>query len=139
MFFPSIDGHFWVERDGKIIDPYFKEYEMIKKINKLGNEQVHLEAEETIQKIMIEMFKRKTKSALGGEDWDEVMKNCINLLKSFNRDKICFNRCWFNCILEISKNGGEIKFGSMGWKHKNSDNVFYEYGGVDYKIKDFIN
>ena len=27
---PKIDGHFWVERNGKIIDPYFKEYDLIK-------------------------------------------------------------------------------------------------------------
>jgi hypothetical protein len=27
MKFPIIDGHFWVERDGRIIDPYFLEYD----------------------------------------------------------------------------------------------------------------
>ena len=28
--FPTIDGHFWIERDGKIVDIEFKEYDLIK-------------------------------------------------------------------------------------------------------------
>ena len=31
--FPRFDAHFWVEREGKIIDFYFEEYDYIKRVN----------------------------------------------------------------------------------------------------------
>ena len=34
MAMPTIDGHFWVERDGKKIDPYFEEYDAVKRVHK---------------------------------------------------------------------------------------------------------
>ena len=34
--FPTIDGHFWIERDGKIVDIEFKEYDFIKSIHNLA-------------------------------------------------------------------------------------------------------
>ena len=30
---PHIDGHFWIVRDGKIVDPYFKEYDLLVKFH----------------------------------------------------------------------------------------------------------
>ena len=33
-----MDGHFWIVRNGEIIDPYFEEYDMVKVINKLEGE-----------------------------------------------------------------------------------------------------
>lgn len=136
--YPTIDAHFWVERDGVIIDPYFKEYNYVKKVWGLGNEQVHLEADLPTQNIMIEIHKRILKRNVGGADFQEAMKNLIDLAKKFQMDTPRANECWNNVLLEVYKNGGEIKFGSMGWKCKNSNKVFYEYGGVDWKVKDFM-
>jgi hypothetical protein len=138
MTYPTIDAHFWVERDGIIIDPYFKEYNYIKTIRGLGDEQVHLEADLPIQNIMIEIHKRVLKSVMGGADFQEAMKNFVDFAKKFQMDTPTADRCWNNVLLEVYKNGGEIKFGSMGWKYKNSNKIFYEYGGVDWKVKDFM-
>ena len=41
--------------------------------------------------------------------------------------------------MEIYENGGELVFGSLGFKKKNSNDYWYEYGGKEYKtIKDFM-
>ena len=47
--------------------------------------------------------------------------------------------CYQNCILEVFRNGGEIKFGSMGWKKKSDGTVWYEFGGKDWTgVKQFM-
>ena len=51
-----IDGHFWVVRDGKIIDPNFPQYDMIKKIVGGVGERVYLPAEKIIQSFMIKKY-----------------------------------------------------------------------------------
>ena len=48
------------------------------------------------------------------------------------------NSCFQNCLIELAENGGELVFGSMGFKYKSKNGYFYEYGGIDYKtIADF--
>ena len=46
-------------------------------------------------------------------------------------------RCFQNCLLEIHQRGGELVFGSLGFK-KPDGSFHYEYGGTDYlTIADF--
>ena len=52
--FPTIDGHFWIERDGKIVDIEFKEYDLIKTIHNLADGMVYKEADTLTQTVMIE-------------------------------------------------------------------------------------
>ena len=52
--FPTIDGHFWIERDGKIVDIEFKEYDFIKTIHNLADGMVYKEADTLTQTVMIE-------------------------------------------------------------------------------------
>ena len=136
--YPIIDAHFWVERDGVIIDPYFKTYDQVKKFWDLSNDQVYLEADQSIQKIMIEIHTRVLKKQTKKNDFQEALQEHCEFCKKFNADKALSDRCWRNVCLEVYKNGGQIKFGSMGWRRKNSNEVHYEYGGADWKIKDFI-
>jgi hypothetical protein len=136
--YPTIDAHFWVERDGVIIDPYFQTYDQSKKFWNLSNEQVYLEADQSIQRIMIEIHTRVLKKVFIKNDLQEALQEHAEFCIKYDTDKPQPNRCWRNVCLEVYKNGGQIKFGSMGWKRENSNDVFYEYGGVNWKIKDFI-
>ena len=136
--YPIIDAHFWVERDGVIIDPYFQTYDQSKKFWNLSNEQVYLEADQSIQRIMIEIHTRVLKKVFIKNDLQEALQEHAEFCIKYDTDKPQPNRCWRNVCLEVYKNGGQIKFGSMGWKRENSNDVFYEYGGVNWKIKDFI-
>jgi hypothetical protein len=48
-------------------------------------------------------------------------------------------RCFQNAVFEIEKNGGELVFGSLGFKFENSNDYHYEYGGEHYQVvRDFI-
>ena len=50
-----------------------------------------------------------------------------------------FGKCYQNCIIDIHLHGGKLVFGSFGWKKKNSNQIHYEYGGINYKkVEDFI-
>lgn len=136
MNFPTMDGHFWVVRDGKIIDIDFQEYNMIRRIRNCKNKVVYLEADEITQRLMIATHLKIISNTLGG-----TPATAINVLGSYCEIKgiepECYN-CLVNSIMEIHKNGGELKFGSMGWEQK-SGGVFYEFGGVDFKgIKAFL-
>ncbi len=127
MSFPIIDGHFWVERgDGYIVDPYFSQYDFIKRVNRLEGESVHLEADAIVSKVMIRRFESVISTDLFGK----------MLQKAGHRNT--FNACYQNAILEIYKNGGRLVFGSMGWKRKGSDSIHWEFGGENWKVSQFM-
>lgn len=136
MNFPTIDGHFWVVRDDKIIDIDFQDYSMIRRIRNCKNKAVHLEADEITQRLMIATHLKIISNILGG-----TPATAIELMGSYcelKRIEPECNRCLINAIIEIYKNGGELKFGSMGWEQK-SGGVWYEFGGADWKgIKAFL-
>lgn len=122
--YPTIDGHFWVERDGKIIDPHFQAYDLVKKIQGLKGEPVYLEAEPLIQEIMKKKFEKS-------EDQKRFIKQQLKTLT------LQSYQCYSNSIVEITKLGGTLKFGSMGWKRK-AGGVHYEFGGENWKIHQFL-
>ena len=113
--FPSIDGHFWLERDGKVIDTEFKQYEWVRMINNLGGEKKYKEADATTQFIMISMFdKCLEKNGLNREEFKELHIRLGVLAPMFN----C---CFQNCI-NLFQEGDVLKFGSMGWENKRTCN-----------------
>jgi hypothetical protein len=126
MSFPIIDGHFWVERDYCVIDPYFPEYEFIKRVNRLEGEPIHLEADAIVSQVMIRRFESVIATDLFGKMLQKA------------RHKNRFGACYQNAILEISKNGGRLVFGSMGWKRKGSDSIHWEFGGENWKVSQFL-
>lgn len=135
---PIIDAHFWVERDEKIIDWDFENYNYIKRVNNCEGNKVYYEAPIETQMIMIELCYRMSNKTLQSNN-----ENCAIKMKELYK-KIGFDdrepdMCFSNCIIEIAENGGELRFGSMGWKKKNSNDIWWEYGGENYKMfKDFI-
>jgi len=126
MQFPIVDGHFWVERDGKIIDPYFLEYNYVKFIRNLEGDCVYLEASPIVQNVIMKKFEKVM-------DKERVYKTMI-----YMNMKPEHNKCYQNAIYELYTNGGVLKFGSMGWKHRSRDNIHWEFGGKDWTVSNFL-
>ena len=139
MELPTIDGHFWVVRDGKIIDTDFEDYAYICKVRNLIRKDKHyLEAPVMTQKIMTAMFLKTFKYVFEVETFEEICSSFNDFSKHVGMTKPEFGRCFQNCLIEIAENGGDLKFGSLGMKKRNKEGYFYEYGGIEYtKISDF--
>lgn len=139
MILPTIDGHFWVVRDGKIIDPHFPEYDLICKIRSCDPkaDKSYIPAPEMTQKIMIDMFKKCFKKHLKGDTIEELSKELLIISGDYKKPVV--SCCFQNSLMEIAKNGGQLIFGSLGFKYAKKDGYFYEFGGEDYKtIKQFL-
>ena len=115
---PIIDGHLWVVKDGKIIDPHFKNYDMICCIRGVSTEKHYLPADITIQKVII-------------KKWIKFL-NKIDLKNWKNMPNFCF----INAIAYNRKYGGELDFGSLGFGKKNK--IWWEFGGVDWSLLQFL-
>jgi len=130
--FPTIDGHFWVVRNGQIIDTDFKEYNSVKMINGCSGGMVYKEADKITQKIMTAMFMKCLESM--GFDMESFKRFSVENKRASPR----FNSCFQNCLTTYQE-GDEIKFGSMGWKYLNNCRVWWEYGGEDWAgVKAFL-
>jgi len=125
--YPNFDGHFWVERNGEIIDPYFKEYDMYKSRWNCVGEVIHLPASDLVQKVMIKKFKTV----------DEIMDVDDEFFLMFFREP-GIGQCFQKSRLEILKNGGKLVFGSMGWKI-SSGGIHYEFGGENWTVAQHLN
>jgi len=121
---PSIDGHMWVVKDGEIIDPHFPNYDMISKIRNVSNKKNYLPADQIIQKVVIKMWMT----------WLDTLP--FDPLSEWSDSP---NYCMLNAIAYQSKYGGDLVFGSMGFGDERSQDVWWEYGGTEYKtLKQFI-
>ena len=121
-----MDGHYWVVRDGVIIDPMFEEYEETKAIFGLKGKPIYLPADALTQQV----FKKKLN----------------NYIKELEEEGYRFPGCWtitnrncnLNAYVEQKLRGGEIVFGSMGWKRKNGNGIHYEFGGEGFNVAKFM-
>ena len=135
MEFPIIDGHFWVERDGKVIDTDFKEYEWIREYNRCKNKIRYIEASDLIQTVMLGMFNKVLMNKLSVKDMDEAKSKLSTVMDKYVP---LYEQCYQNSVIESIKNGGTVKFGSMGWVRKDGS-VHYEYGGSEWNtVKAFL-
>jgi len=149
----TINGHFWVERDGKVVDTSvttsgFKKNEKSrdrmavtagitmgvnakKLIEGLKNpEYVYAEAPPITQQIMIKSILSPFQKVFGNMDY---AMECLFAIDAYEPEYGC---CNMNAIIEQLRDGGVIKFGSLGYK------VFgvtdWIYGNEKYKtIKEF--
>jgi len=118
-------GHFWVVRDGRVIDPKFPDHRDIQRQNRLQDVSCHLPAPAMTQKVMIASHIKKAKNVFG--------ENYATEFQRIFEDRPHFGMCFFNAVMEQHRNGGEIVFGSMGWL-RDDDTEFYEYGGKEFKV-----
>jgi len=151
--FGTINGHFWVERDGKVVDTSittsgFKKNEesrnrmavtlgitMGVNAKKLTDglknaEYVYVEAPPITQKIMVASIMSPFQKVFNG-NLDFALE-CLSTITYRPKNQCCN----MNALMEQMNNGGVIKFGSLGFK------VFgvtdWCYGCDTYKtIKEF--
>ena len=136
---PTIDGHFWIVRDGKIVDWDFPEFAEMRRTWNCGKEKNYIPAPVMTQKIMTQMFKKAFSSSLESDDWDENMEEFKFWNKFANMPDVRYSCCFQNCILEIHERGGELIFGSLGFKKNKGQGYHYEWGGENYNtVADFL-
>tara|TARA_R110002126_G_scaffold142971_1_gene289123 strand:+ start:5879 stop:6280 length:402 start_codon:yes stop_codon:yes gene_type:complete len=129
--FPTIDGHFWLERGGKKVDIEFKDYDFIKRVHNCDDGMVYKEADFNTQLIMIKIFEKCLYS----------MEKDIEAFKTFSKSMGIspMMGCCFQNSMMAYEDGDLIKFGSMGWNKKNNGGVWWEFGGEDWKgVKAFL-
>jgi len=139
--FPTVDGHFWVVRDGKIIDPMFDEYKTICDVrNANWKDRDYIPAPKITQNLILGIYKKVLNNLLKEESFEKQIEEFFYITILMNGDSKPLMYCCFqNCLLEIYQRGGEIVFGSLGFKFKDKEGYWYEFGGNNYKIvKDFI-
>ena len=125
----TVDGHAWCEnKDGEVVfDPSFGEYKFIKMVNKLEGEKQYEIVPEMSGKVMecikihIKDFK-KTSKALGKPmSFENIMKMFLKYPK--------FGCCFLNAYsYKFANPEVKLMVGKMGWKKKNSEEIFWEYG-----------
>jgi hypothetical protein len=138
----SVDGHYWIERKGKIIDPtpiLDIQWKTFMKERGCLEERVYLPADKIVQQVM------KKRSILQDERNKQNFKFMFGCDEPDNLHKwraknegigIKANCCYENCRI-IEEDGDEIVFGSLGFKTKYGT-VQYLYGGVNWVLADFI-
>jgi len=137
---PKIDGHFWIKRNNQVIDPNFPNFnKLVHKTWNCEGPKIYLEAPINVQSSMINLFKEADKSDRF-KTWEAFVERFCNLTYICDGLGVRMpNCCWINTVLEYHENGGEIIFGSMGWKIKDSNKTHYEFGSAKYiRIEDFI-
>ncbi len=138
--YPRIDGHFWVERNGKLIDPNFQSFNnLVCNTWNCEGPKVYLEAPMDVQLQILRWFKEASKCKQF-QTWEAFVERfgvltheCVGV---GDRRVNC---CWINSVLEYYEHGGRIVFGSMGWKVKNSETIHFEFGGANFtNVRDFL-
>ena len=126
-----IDGHFWIQlENGEIIDPHFENYDLLKIFHKAKN-ITRLPASPLVQQIMI---KKLDKIILNYFPNYEVFISTISAILS----KPQYGYCQLNAYINMKKYpGSKIVFGSWGLV-KNDNSVFWEFGGENWTIKQFL-
>jgi hypothetical protein len=115
------DIHFWVVLDNEIVDPYFPIYDGIKSFQGLEGNPVYEEFPVEVQK------------KLWAYHWKKIVKPALktNSVKEIKKivEKPISSLCMLNayCYRTYHKKG-RIAVGRMGWKKKNSNEIFWEYG-----------
>lgn len=128
----DFDGHFWVEKDGQVIDPYFSEYDQVKRIHDCVGHSVYHPAPQSVQDEWIDaltsIFNKQFGSLVAFADFCEEV-----------RFRPHYNSCDKNALLTLVKNGGKLVFGSLGWKKRDSEEIWWEYGGARWtNATDFL-
>ena len=117
---PSVNGHYWVDKDDVgIIDPDFPEFEahVRKKFGAIRmTDKIYVEADEQTQQDAIRMTENIT----------------------FNPALACrFLECPRNARKDQANYGGRIVFGSVGFKQEDGT-IKWVYGGKNWKTEQFF-
>ena len=128
----KMDGHFWVvDHDNNIFDDTgFYQYHQTKTLWGLEGECIYYEAPLLVQQVMLKKFISKAEDTVKrlGISWCQY--------GSCDRNAVITKR---QLEQENPNKTYRIVFGSMGWKKKDIDEVFWEFGGADWtKVSQFL-
>jgi len=139
MRLPKTHGYFWVERDNEIIDYDFPQYRRLRRKFDATDTHCYLRAYPKVEEAIIRLFKRVTLRAFDADNWDDMMVEFLLVAKmTGNADAPIFNRSFTNAIQEVYHNGGEIRFGSMGFKKKDGTYHWYYADDQCKDMADFL-
>jgi hypothetical protein len=128
---PCVDGHFWIERDGKIIDPHFPEQDDIMRVHR-GVKFVYKPADEMTCTMITVMHYRIIEEG-GYENLGDFLIDYQMITGEEPRQGYCF----FNAMM-VQEEGDNLIFGSWGVERADGTK-FWEYGGEDWTgVKAFI-
>jgi len=151
MMMPTFDGHFWVEKDGQIMDFDFSDDdEYIRVANNTTKEKKYHEAPEIVQKIFIGMVEKSLsfelqkmkiikKSRYMCFNYEDLVEKASKSddKKELEEFKPQFECCYLNAYKNWKENGGRLVFGSQGYVKKDGS-VWWEYGNPGWKtVKKF--
>jgi hypothetical protein len=122
------DFHCWVVgRDGKVIyDPYFKEYDCIRRFQKCWGKQHHCEWDLDYQKLVWKDVKRRARMEMA----EAKKQGATSAMVWKTREAEKPFHCATNSMCFVRNNRGKgyrIAIGSMGWKRLDG-RVHWEYG-----------
>jgi hypothetical protein len=139
MRLPKTHGYFWVERDNEIIDYNFPQYRRLRRKYDATDTHCYLRAYPKVEEAVIRLYRRITLKAFDCYDWDEMMVEFLLVAKmTGNADAPIFNKSFTNAIMEVYHNGGEIRFGSMGFKKKDGTYHWYYADDQCKDMADFL-
>lgn len=128
---PIIDAHFWVERDGEIIDTEYAHKKIVLSVNNCIDKIQYKEAPLGTQQKAIEMIERWYTQSVG-EGWKDMIEKYFISLPTVER------QCFQTAFVEQKLRGGRIVFGSQGWEKKDGG-IHWEFGGEDWHtLNDFL-
>jgi hypothetical protein len=128
---PCVDGHFWIERDGKIIDPHFPEQDYVKRVHR-GVKFVYKPADVNTQTLIKMMHLRSIEKG-GYEGLDDFLIDYQMIAGA----EALHGYCFFNALIECEEDD-KLIFGSWGVERADGTK-FWEYGGEDWTgVKAFI-
>ena len=123
-----IKGHFWIERDGNIIDYDFPEYENGKLSNMCYGDKQYKRATKARRSAMkrlainekfqeLKAMKESPENSLDRIMYEELVKS-----------HPIMDHCATNVCIEKLERGGTIIYGDMGWKTKlERSDIYWEY------------
>jgi hypothetical protein len=113
-----IDGHFWIEKDGVIIDDpvWIGSAGNEKKFQVFGAIKYYKPAPEITQKLVIEYMYKVNENLYNVKRDNELFNELVDLRPYKSR------KCQFNVLKLLNTNGGKIVFGCCGYKYPNGIN-----------------
>jgi len=127
----GLDLHCWIETiDGQIIDEHFEEYDLIKQVRNLTGDKIYCElVGEDKKKVWKYIYKNHIKEQIKNIE-DLCCFGYDNWYSFWENFEEKFRHCFMNAYQYHLQNPKTTRlcFGKMGWKYKNNDNIWWEYG-----------
>ncbi len=127
----GVDLHCWIEtNEGKIIDEYFSDYDLVKLFHNLKGDNVYCE------------LVGKERKKVWGLVWKKFLKNkiqsiedlgcfgCENWYSFWEHCECRQHNCFMNAYQYHLQNPKTTRlcFGKLGWKKKKGKSIWWEFG-----------